>query len=198
MIALSLCATTASATLNLDASASASDKAAYEKAIGYLARSPKAREVIENLQASQTAYNIVLGPGPSMNAGKEPGNTYDPATRTIYWIPTYGFRWKTLFSSARITPALGLLHEMGHALHQDTDAGTYAKDIKDTMMVWGTKEEKRTIREIENVVAKDLGEPLRKQHDYVVLTDNGQIGFFQTQGPVSVEAAVSTFANLPL
>src|SRR5207302_1954161 len=102
------------------------------------------------------------------------------------------------FSSLQITPALGLLHEMGHASHQDSDSAKYEKDIKDLMIVWENREEKRTIREIENVVAKDLGESLRKQHDYVTLNDNGQIGFYQTQGPVSVEAAISTFENLPL
>ena len=197
-IVLSLCATTASASLSLDPSAGANDQAAYEKALEYLSRSPKAQEVIAKLQASETAYHIVIGLRPSMNPGDEPGNMYDPAIRTIYWMPSYGFRWKTLFSSLRITPALGLLHEMGHAYHQDIDSGTYEKDIKATMILWDTREEKRTIREIENVVAKDLGESLRNQHDYVMLNEGGQTGFYQTQGPISVEASVSTFANLPL
>src|SRR5262249_21896364 len=135
--------TSARAELVLDESATASEKAAFNEAIEYVSKSPVAREVLQTLRASTNVYKVVIGARPVLSMDEEPGNVYDADTRTVYWISTYGFQWKKNFAWHRITPALGLIHELGHAFHQETDLARHEKDRKTGMVGWDNREEKR-------------------------------------------------------
>ena len=192
-------ASSARAELVLDETASTSEKAAFNQAIDYLSKSSVAREVLQTLHRSTNVYKVVIGARPILSTDEEPGNVYDPATRTVYWIPTYGFQWVTGFNKwQRITPALGLIHELGHAFHQETDPVRHEKDCQDKMLTWDNREEKRTIQEIENEVAKTLNESLRRQHHYTTMKENSGIGFYHTASATTVQAANGTFARLDI
>ncbi len=196
LIASSLCARPAFARVILDPATASAGKAAYEQALQYLSRSAVTREVMAGLNASEKTYRIVVGPKPMVGLSAEPGSVYDPSTRTIYWLPASGFRWRTMLSWQHITPALALLHELGHAFHHDTDPSGFEMNRKASLVGWDNREEKRTIREIENVAAKDLGESLRHQHNYVVAGDNARTGYYHTVSAISIKESAGMFASV--
>lgn len=62
------------------------------------------------------------------------------------------------------TPALGLLHEAGHALQDLQNPGQMQIDIATPVPAYHNKEEQRVIDIIETPAANKLGEPARKHH----------------------------------
>ena len=120
---------------------------------------------------------------------------YDPKLRTIFWIPTGAIEWqdKKRAKLEHISPALILIHELGHAYHHDraADPGKWIEQTKDKSdKVWSNAEGKRTIEEIENVVARELGgvESMRSWHNPSVPFKHRQ---YITTSPIGIEAAVN-------
>jgi hypothetical protein len=140
----------------------------YQQAITYLRGADLARKMIDILESSTNVYHIV--PGAFNPVGHEDvGNGYLSTTRTIYWYPRHGLEWeKSAFGGMNFrSAAMGLMHELGHAYQQETDPVRYANDTEKALhdRIWDTAEEKRVIKEIENRVAKTLGEPTRDFHN---------------------------------
>jgi RHS repeat-associated protein len=159
------------------------DRANYEKAIEYLSHSAKGKEILDKLQACENQYVILAENAPS-NDFDEPGDAYSGALKTVYWVPDLGLRWRGAFGGwKQITPALCLMHELGHAYHQETDPARYRTDSKpyDPPGKWESPEEKRDIIEIENVVAKQLGEAQRHRDNY----PSGWEETYDTAGPTT-------------
>ena len=69
-----------------------------------------------------------------------------------------------LSNGEKISPALSVLHEMGHGTQIANDIETYTKDVLTADDTYDNAEESRNIQQVENVVAKELGEPVRKTH----------------------------------
>jgi hypothetical protein len=147
------------------------DLAAYQDALKYLAKSATAQKVIAQLEKSDENYTITCRWNPtSFSEGPE----YSPTNRTIFWKPNDALEWKTwAFGRMRhMTPALMLLHEMGHAFHHDLNAKEFERlgSTEDTGFRWDNLEEKRTVKEIEVPAARELGEDTRNWHNTRVLS----------------------------
>lgn len=81
--------------------------------------------------------------------------------RTIYFNPKSGLE---VAPNKVQSPALGLLHELGHALRFLEDIEGLRKDLKTEDKKFKNYEEKRVIEEIETPAAFKLGEPVRFNH----------------------------------
>jgi hypothetical protein len=84
---------------------------------------------------------------------------YSPDTKTIVWDPKSALKCS---NDSTQTPALGLLHEGGHALGDLT--GTAAPAVPIPGDPYDTAEEKRVIINLEIPAARKLGEGMRKDH----------------------------------
>ena len=188
----------------LVAPANPKEAAAFQEALEYLSHSAKAREIISYLQNCDTSCKVVFEFAPSEATGL-PSDGFVRQEHAIYWIPDWGFRWNHGFASRKQTAAVALLHEMGHAYHAATDPARYERDCKPysdaaQRNLWTSPEEKRTIKEIENVVSKELNEPLTDRHNWTgVWADH-----YKTLGPKSTverkgsradDSAFSNFGN---
>ncbi|MBQ7941938.1 MAG: hypothetical protein IJ328_05980, partial [Muribaculaceae bacterium] len=91
-----------------------------------------------------------------------------------------------LSNGEKISPAIAVLHEMGHGAQIATDINTYTNDVLTYDEVYKNKEERRNIENVENIVAKELGEPIR--------TSYSTSGYFKTNDVTEHE----TFKNKPL
>ncbi len=138
----------------------------YDQAICYLGRSPLAAKIIEHLERSQTEYTVEVLKAPSEAAAYRPSE-FDAARNRIQWDPSAGLEWKpNAFSWESHSAAIALMHELGHAYHKDLNPRAYYRRAQTlTRDQWGNREEKRTIVEVENPVARALGEPERNFHE---------------------------------
>ncbi len=84
---------------------------------------------------------------------------YSPNTKTIVWDPKSALKCS---NNSTQTPALGLLHEGGHALGDLT--GTASPTVPIPGDPYDTAEEKRVIINLEIPVARKLGEGIRTDH----------------------------------
>ncbi len=141
-------------------------RAAVDQAFAYLKRSPLARKIIGRLEHSPTEYKLQI-----LNASQPAADTkpaeFDAEHDVIWWDAHAGLEWKpSAFSHEAHSAALVLMHELGHAYHRDCNPREYWREEKKrTRDNWGTAEEKRTILQVENPVAKALGEPRRDFHE---------------------------------
>ncbi len=62
------------------------------------------------------------------------------------------------------SPALGVLHEFGHALHDLENNSNFIENSSISIPLYHDKEEQITIDNIETPAALKLGEPIRKNH----------------------------------
>jgi RHS repeat-associated protein len=86
---------------------------------------------------------------------------YDPNAKTIVFDPTSGLE----VSPGNVqTPALGVLHEAGHALQDLQNPAQMQQDVATPVPAYHNKEEHRVIDKIETPAAQKLGEPTRKHH----------------------------------
>jgi len=121
----------------------------YNTATAYLLRDPGMAQIMRDLDASSTVYNI--------HYINDDNDRYDPLTNTIYWDPNSAL---CTTGGGRQTPALGLGHEMAHA-----DAGFW-----DRLIGWvpwpryDNLEERRVITGPETNAAQTLGEAIRTDH----------------------------------
>jgi RHS repeat-associated protein len=121
------------------------DRASINQALAYIARSPRMKDLINDLRYSRTEYRIVA------NSGQE--DRYVPGTRTVHWDP-HGALLTTC--GGRQNPALGLGHELGHA------HGPWERYRLDPQ--YDDNEERRVIVHVERPLAVFLKEDARYDH----------------------------------
>ena len=89
------------------------------------------------------------------------GFHYNPGTMTIVLDPLSGLE----VSPGQVqTPALGLLHEAGHALQHLQNPTQLLQDAATPDAQYHTREERRVIVNIETPAAQKLNEPVRQHH----------------------------------
>jgi len=121
-----------------------------DEAFGYLAHDPVERSLIERLERSRTPHRIVMD--------HHGNDSYDPNTHTIRWDP-YSALLTTDGGSQ--SPALGLGHEMDHAVAASRRYDTGADEID---FDYDNAEERRVILGSERHAALTLGESVRFDH----------------------------------
>lgn len=150
-------------------------RAKYEAAIAYLKQTQKAREIIQALD-SDSPIRIEIRPWKEIAnvSVHDAHNAYVPETGRLYWSPDHGLEWQSQLGIAYYrSPAISLLHELAHAYHNMIDPVRYSIETIQTGGRWNKEEERRTILEIENVVAGELGEPKRYWHNSAWLGNEG-------------------------
>jgi hypothetical protein len=132
---------------------------AVDEAFGYLARDSVARSLIEQLESSPTPHRIAID--------HRHIDAYQPWNHTIRWDPTSALRTTT---GGRQSPALGLAHELDHAVASDR-----AYEMLQAVDVSGydTAEEQRVITGSERHVARTLHESTRTDHRGAVYRVSG-------------------------
>jgi RHS repeat-associated protein len=128
----------------------------WSAARDYLGRDPAVKAMIEGMEQSPTIYRLF------MDYGSKDDNV--PALSTdIHWDPSAGSA--LLYGAGTQSPALQLLHELGHA-SEDPKVRFYLSTLnltsmKNGLQYYGDVEEWRVIAGIETPAAKFLGEPAR-------------------------------------
>ena len=150
------------------------NKRLYDEAVNYLKGSqmPIVNEILNKLESSKSDYTINIYDMAARDVLH--GNEFDPLSRTINWDPHSSGTWFVPDNSndpngpgvtKSHSPAIALIHELGHAYHYETDSNKYQTDYKtETNDDYDNVEEKNTMLIIENIVAKALGEPERFTH----------------------------------
>jgi hypothetical protein len=86
---------------------------------------------------------------------------YSPSSKTITFHPLSGLK---VGPGNVQTPALGVLHEAGHALQDLQNPQQLQKDAATSVPAYGNREEQRVIDTIETPAAMKLHEPTRQHH----------------------------------
>ena len=112
---------------------------------------------LKYLGTSKTASALLakLPKGTKIEIIHDGNDAYDPNTKTIYWDPRSGLAVSS--GAGNQSAALGLIHEIDHAVNGQ-------KNPKPTGDGYQNTEEKRVITGSETKIAKELGEPTRKDH----------------------------------
>jgi len=138
--------------IELSSGATKEEREQYERAITYLKQSAAFTTLWQKLEDATEIFTIMFVCDDNMY--------YNPSTREIYWDPFSGLVMKdgTSIQSA----ALGLAHEMGHgAQHLD---GGMAAFLKSPTQSNRNKLEAANLKNYETPIAKQLGEPTRKNY----------------------------------
>jgi hypothetical protein len=128
----------------------ASGRRNFERAVAYLDRDPVERRLFERLE--HLPHRVTL----RFNA--RDADDYDPNTRTIRWDPHSALRTA---NGGRQSPALGLGHEVDHAVH---DGPREWRRANAADAAYDTAEERRVIAGSERHAARTLGEGVRYDH----------------------------------
>jgi hypothetical protein len=124
--------------------------AALGQAFRYLRHDRVERSLIDRLERGPGHFRL------SINYRNV--DAFDPATQTIHWDPYSAMRTT---KGGRQSPALGLAHEIDHALHD----GPRCRGLADTAdAAYDNKEERRVICGSEHHAARTLGENVRTDH----------------------------------
>lgn len=129
-------------------------KKEFKAASKYLKKSEEGKQLFKELKKSSVTVNIVEAPSGSNDM------YYDPAQKEIVWDPKSGLQVGTINDVQ--SPALGLLHEVDHAVGDIK--GTAASTANIPGDPYHTAEEKRVIQSSETNAATKLGEPTRANH----------------------------------
>jgi hypothetical protein len=121
-----------------------------DEAFGYLAHDPVERSLIERLEHSRKPHRIVID--------HHGNDSYDPNTHTIRWDP---FSALLTTEGGSQSPALGLGHEMDHAVESPRGYDRHADAID---FAYDNAEERRVIVGSERHAALTLGENIRFDH----------------------------------
>jgi hypothetical protein len=141
----------------------ASARRDFDAAVAYLSRDPVERALFERLEhASQRT---------TLTTNRHDADYYDPGTRTIHWDPHSALRTST---GGRQSPALGLGHEVDHAVHDGPREWARAQ-TRDPR--FDTAEERRVILGSERHAARMLGEAVRGDHGGTT---------YRVEGPVAM------------
>jgi uncharacterized protein RhaS with RHS repeats len=96
---------------------------------------------------------------------KEGGNhdfSFNPSNDSVTFDPTSGLE----VAPGKVqTPALGVLHELGHAEEHLNNATQEQKDFDTKVSGYGNVAEKKVIQNYETPAAQKLGEPTRQGHN---------------------------------
>ena len=128
----------------------ASATRAVDEAFAYLRRDRVERSLIDRLERGPQRFRLSIN--------HRDVDAYDPNTHTIRWDPLSALR--TTHGGGQ-TPALGLAHEIDHAVHDGARTQRLA-ELPDR--AYDTKEERRVICGSEIHAARTLGEAIRHDH----------------------------------
>jgi len=120
-----------------------------DTAFAYLARDPAARSIVERAERSRTPHRIRID-----HHGRD---AYLPSSRTIVWDPHSAMR----VGNGRQSPALGLAHELDHAL---IEPRRFDRLVDRAEPRYDNAEERRVITGLERHAARTLHEGLRTDH----------------------------------
>jgi antirestriction protein ArdC len=120
-----------------------------DAAFAYLARDPAARAVIERAERCRTPHRIVID-----HHGRD---AYRPSARAIVWDPHSAMR----VGNGRQSPALGLVHELAHALARPQ---AFDRLVNREVPRYDNAEERRVIAGAERHAARTLHEAVRHDH----------------------------------
>ncbi len=125
-------------------------KSVVDSALAYLRRDAVERSIIARLEHSPVKHRIVID--------HRNDDSYQPDTGTIRWDPTSALRTT---HGGRQSPALGLGHELDHAIAGDAAFDVLA-NIADPR--FDNLEERRVILGSERHAAQTLHESVRNDH----------------------------------
>ncbi len=137
-----------------------------QDAINYLGQSNLAKEIITRLSNSPITVTIKL-----TDNFDDHSDSYNRINRVLRWNPHEAL---ATTNGGYLSPALGLMHEFGHAdinVFREIFYSVYELQQYDRRAImdngWDTYEEYRDITQVENKVASDLHEGVRNNHDGV-------------------------------
>jgi hypothetical protein len=122
----------------------------FDRAVHYLRRDPVERALFDRLERGP--HEVTL------TTNRRNDDEYDPNTHVIHWDPHSALRTD---DGGRQSPALGLGHEVDHAVH-DGPREWKRSDAFDRQ--YDTLEERRVITGSERHAAQTLGEGVRRDH----------------------------------
>ncbi len=124
----------------------------YEIAKTYLSRDPVERALFSRLEHSrERTFRLTLN--------DHHNDSFDPLSDTIAWDPHSALRTT---SGGRQSPALGLGHEVDHAVESPRREALLSDRVSRR---YDTQEERRVITGSERHAAQTLGEGVRDDHD---------------------------------
>lgn len=122
----------------------------FDQAVAYLSRDPVERKLFDQLEhGSQTV---------TLTTNRSNADDFDPNTHRIHWDPHSALRTA---AGGRQSPALGLGHEVDHAVHDGPREWQRAQTFDP---LFDTAEERRVIMGSERHAARTLGEAVRLDH----------------------------------
>ena len=145
--------------IKIQENADPKDIEAYEKAILYLSKSERAKQIIQELQASPIIFTIVFN--------DDDFDAYMFDSQLILWDSDSGL--VTGVGDVQ-SAALGLIHEMGHAEQYINGKFKDFPTDKEKGDILKKSLEEENLEKTENVVASQLIEPKRKSYDDSVAT----------------------------
>lgn len=122
----------------------------FDLAAAYLSRDPVERALFERLERGPQQVTLTTN--------RRNADDYDPQTHTIHWDPHSALRTA---GGGRQSPALGLGHEVDHAVHDGPREWQRAQTFDPR---YDTAEERRVIVGSERHAARTLGEAVRHDH----------------------------------
>ncbi len=122
----------------------------FEAAVRYLSRDPVEAALFDRIERGAQPFRLATN-------GRN-DDSYDPSTHTIHWDPHSALRTSC---GTTQSPALGLGHEVDHAVH-DAACGNALASRPDPE--FDTREERRVITGSERHAARTLGEGVRFDH----------------------------------
>jgi hypothetical protein len=131
-------------------SVAASARGDFDRAAAYLSRDPVERALFERLEHGSQQVTLTTN--------RHDADYFDPNTHAIHWDPH-----SALLTSCggRQSPALGLGHEVDHAVHDGPREWQRAQTFDPR---FDTAEERRVIVGSERHAARTLGEAVRHDH----------------------------------
>jgi hypothetical protein len=128
----------------------ASARRDFDQAVAYLSRDPVERSLFERLEHG--AQRVTL------TTNRHDADYFDPSTHAIHWDPHSALQTA---GGGHQSPALGLGHEVDHAVHDGPREWQRAQtpDAR-----FDTAEERRVITGSERHAAHTLGESVRTDH----------------------------------
>jgi hypothetical protein len=161
-----------------------SDKADLDAALNYLSQSPEGAEMIREAIENGVGINFI----------HDGNDKFDSDNNTINWDPRSGLEATMNGQVSGVqSAALGLAHEMAHA--NDPNAW-WEKDVA-TNDSYANLAEAHAIKDVEDKIASELGEPTRDGHygrtmdrmnnstDHLV--QNGTVGDYYAWDPSTQE-----------
>lgn len=122
----------------------------FDRAVAYLSRDPVERALFDQLEHGARRVTLTVN--------RHDADDYDPSTRTIRWDPHSALRTA---AGGRQSPALGLGHEVDHAVH-DGPREWQRQATADPR--YDNAEERHVITGSERHAARTLGEAVRHDH----------------------------------